>query len=107
MFSLFLSKVASEEVECGFANNSCLLCIEQPGCFYCHSTHSCDIAENNETCPVLSFKRDLQCVKMLGGDANPMVRYIIGGCFAAVAIAVDLIVRFCSREPAANEYAGL
>lgn len=82
-------------------------------CFYCfgktESENRCisSLALNETTCDHVTRQTDLKCIETLGGDAIQMNRYIIGSVVIAVAITVDLIVRFCSREKVRDEYAHL
>lgn len=116
MFTLFLSFVRclGETDKCAAYNSSCLLCMQHnTECFYCHNAKSslnkCVSLEhyNNETCVHKTNTTDSQCVQLLGGDAVPLTRYIIGTVILVAGLTIDIIVRFCSGTKHRDEYAHL
>ncbi|EAY14203.1 hypothetical protein TVAG_373360 [Trichomonas vaginalis G3] len=99
---------------CSAYNSSCLLCMQHDNeCFYCFGEkkelHKCVSLTyaNSTTCTHKTKETDAACVQLLGGDAVPATRYIIGSVILAIGIIVDLVVRFCSSSKPRDEYAHL
>lgn len=99
---------------CSEYNSSCLLCMDHRNdCFFCFGEKEADdkcvsnVALNETTCSHTTRQIDIKCIETLGGDAIQLNRYIIGSAVIAVAITIDLIVRFCSRPKVHDTYAHL
>jgi hypothetical protein len=100
----FLVALAAGDNCTVLGETNCVLCVDTKidghTCGFCRTTRLCfDTGATNFTeCDPSnrSSSRDLVCVAELGGDAIPRNRYIIGAVFLALAIAVDVTIRFCS-----------
>ena len=116
MFSLFLALCRCDDpVDCSAYNSSCMLCMQHKDeCFFCfeedtQQSRCIKLEAYNETstCTHKSREEDKQCVETLGGDAVDTTRYVIGSVVLVLAIVTDLVVRFCSRNSAKDDYAHL
>jgi hypothetical protein len=91
---------------CVTGNTTCLRCLQDDGCSFCRDTAQCS---DNKTiaCEKWEDTVSTQCVEDLGGDAKQSVRYAIGFAVLAVAIAIDLTVRFIAHREAHDQYSHL
>ncbi|KAH0793749.1 hypothetical protein GPJ56_002301 [Histomonas meleagridis] len=92
LFSLVISDVCED-----LGETNCPLCLYTQGCGYCRDDKRCynSTSSNFIRCKDKSSKKDVKCVRDLGGDAIPMKRYIIGAVIIVLTIIIDLSVR-CS-----------
>lgn len=114
--SLFSLAVAAdpEADPCNAYNSSCLLCMQHADqCFYCfkekEAEYQCmsNAMLTEAECTHKTQSTDKKCVEMLGGDAINTNRYIFGAVFLALAITVDLVIRFCSKPTVKEDFAHL
>lgn len=103
LFSLFaLIKSEDNPALCYQEETNCLKCVDTEGCGYCRTNKLCYFTNSTaefDQCKDRSTTRDQKCVAELGGDAKPLVRYLIGGIFMIVAVLVDLSCRFFYKKP--------
>lgn len=91
------------------AITSCVKCIDQ-SCNFCHkktgtSQNMC--ISSDQSCENENYIKYMDkngCLDILGGDAKPSVRYIIGSLIVIIAIAVDVSFRLFARSQARENY---
>lgn len=83
-------------------STKCMACVAA-SCGFCRDDRTC--YEINSTsfanCKDKSEKRDVACVRELGGDADPNVRFIVGAVFIALALIIEFSVRMSNKKPKA------
>ncbi|KAK8898706.1 hypothetical protein M9Y10_000998 [Tritrichomonas musculus] len=107
IFLALFAAVKADDGLCYQGETNCLKCVDTDGCGFCRTDKLCYKAKflkTNCTSGDSSTTRDRKCVAELGGDANPVVRYIVGTVFIIVAILVDLSCRFLYKKPKAQAF---
>lgn len=102
MFILaFFTLIKSNDDLCNatLKSKKCMACV-YASCGFCRDDRQCYELNSTsfENCKDKSSKKDLACVKELGGDADPKVRYIVGAVFIALALIIDFSVRIFGKN---------